>query len=176
LAVDHPIGRRNVGLFDQCALLAGRVVSTLRPEVDQKVALLTRNFPALDSAELRLRLWIVESTLVLLAGENSGADPARLDRFFGAFWSGISKELHSDLPGQDVRQAFDAGIDRLAAEITSDRQKLAAEKVSMAMGERIAVFLDLPEGKRLASVWGDMGTEYGYKLATSTNLLNQLPE
>lgn len=160
-------------MLDECALLAGRVVSTLRPDVDQKVAALTRDFQALDSAQLRLRLWIVESTVVLLAGENSTADPARLDRFFGAFWSRVSKELHSDLPGQEIRQEFDAGIDRLAAEITSDRQKLSPEKASTAMGERIAVFLEVPE---VASVGRAMGIEYGYKLTSSTNLLNHLPE
>jgi hypothetical protein len=165
-----------VAPFDQCALLAGQVVSTLRAEVDQKVTDLTRDFPALDSAELRLRLWIVESTLVLLAGENSGADPTRLDRFFAAFWPSISKQLQSDLPGKDVRPEFDAGIDRLAAEITSDRQEVAPENASAAMGKRITVFLEVPEGERLASVSRKIGIEYGYRLVTSTKLLHQLPE
>jgi hypothetical protein len=162
--------------FDECALLARRVVSTLRSDVDRKVADLTRDFPAVDSGELRLRLWIVESTLVLLAGENSGADPARLDRFFGAFWPGVSKELHSDLPGRDVKQEFDAGIDRLAAEITFDRQELPPEDTSMALGQRITMFLEGPDGAGLASVSEHMGHEYRYKLISSTKLFNQLPE
>ncbi len=156
-----------MGPFDQCALLASRVVATFHVEVDQKVADLTRRFPALHSGQLRLRLWIVESTLVLLAGENSTADQARLERFFGAFWSDISKQLQWDLPSQDVLEEFDAGMDRLTAEIASDRQQLAPEEASMAMGKRITVFLEVPEGEPLG---------YGYKLATSTKLLNQLPE
>ena len=41
----------------------------------------------------------------------------------------------------------------------------------MAMGKRIAVFLEVPEGAE-----GDMGMEYGYKLVSSTRLLSQLPE
>jgi len=79
--------------FDQYSLLASRVVSTLRPDVEQKVAKLTSKFPTLSAAELRLRLWIVESIVVSLAAEDSTADPSRLDRFFGAFWSNISKEV-----------------------------------------------------------------------------------
>lgn len=86
------------------------------------------------------------------------------------------KELQSDLPGKDVRQEFDAGIDRLAAEITSDRQELAPENASMATGKRITVFLEVPEGERLATVSGKIGIEYGYRLGTSTKLLRQLSE
>jgi hypothetical protein len=155
-----------VETFDQYSLLASRVVSTLRPDVEKKVSELTRKLPGLSATDLRLRLWIVESVVVLLAGENSTADPSRLDRFFNAFWSDISKELRSDLPGQDFSK-FDAGLDDLAAEIDSDRQQLPPEKASMAFGNRITAFLQLPEGVTL---------EYGYKLATSTKLLNQLPE
>jgi hypothetical protein len=156
-----------VAPFNQSALLASRLVSTLGTDIDQKVAELTRKFPGRDSSELRLRLWIVESTIVLLAGENSTADVARLERFFGAFWSDVSNQLQWDLPGEDVPQEFDAGMDRLTAEIASDRRQLAPEQVSPAMGNRITAFLDVPEGEPLA---------YGYKLATSTKLLNQLPE
>jgi hypothetical protein len=58
-------------------------------------------------------------------------------------------------------------MDRLTAEIASDREQLAPEKVSLAMGNRIIAFLEVPEGQPLG---------YGYKLATSTKLLNQLPE
>lgn len=162
--------------FDECALLAGRVVSSLRTDVEQQVGELTKDFPALDSGDLRLRLWIVESTIVLLAGENSEADPTRLDRFFGAFWPAVSKELHSELPGRDFQPEFDAGIDRLAAEISSDRQELPPEDVSMAMGSRIAMFLDGTDGAGLASVSGRMASTYGYKLSSSTRVLHQLPE
>ncbi len=153
--------------FDEYSLLASRVVSTLRPDVDQKVANLTRKFPTMSATELRLRLWIVESVVVLLAGEDSTADPSRLDRFFGAFWSDISKRVQSELPGRDVRQEFDAGLDYLATEIDSDRKRLTPEKATAALGNRITAFLEVPEGVSL---------EYGYKLATSTRLLNQLPE
>jgi hypothetical protein len=156
-----------VSPFDECALLANRVVSTLRPDIDQKVADLTHKFPALRSAELRLRLWVIETIVVLLAGENSTADPARLDRFFAAFWSDISRQLRLDLPSPDVRQKFDAGLDRLATEIESDREQLEPEKASIALAKRIAAFLELPELEPV---------EYGYKLATSTKLLNELPE
>ena len=156
-----------MGPSDQYSLLASRVVSTLRPEVDQKVADLTRKFPTLSATDLRLRLWIVESIVVLLAGEDSTADPSRLDRFFGAFWSDVSKEVQSELPGRDVSQEFDAGLDHLATEIDSDRKQLTPEKASAALGNRITAFLEVPEEEPL---------EYGYKLATSTKLLNQLPE
>ena len=152
--------------FDQYSLLASRVVSTLRPEVDKKVNDLTEKLPDLSAEEIRLRLWIVESIVVLLAGEDSTADPSRLERFFSAFWADISKQLHSDLPGQDFNK-FDAGLADLAAEIDSDRQELPPEKASMALGNRITAFLQLPE---------EVSLEYGYKLATSTKLLNQLPE
>ncbi len=156
-----------MGSIDPCALLASRVVSTLRPDINQKVADLTGKFPALNSAELRLRLWVTESIVVLLAGENSTADPARLDRFFDAFWSDVAWQLRLDLPGEEVRQGFDAGLDRLATEIESDRQRLASDKASMALTRRIADFLEVPETVPL---------DYGYKLTTSTRLLNQLPE
>ena len=156
----------NVTPYDQYSLLAGRVVSTLRPEVDKKVNYLSEKLPELSATELRLRLWIVESIIVLLAGENSTADPKRLDRFFGAFWSDVSKELQAELPGQDFSK-FDAGLDDLAKEIDSDRQQLPPEQVSSALGNRINAFLQLPEGVSL---------EYGYKLATSTKLLDHLPE
>ena len=152
--------------FDQYSLLSNRVVSTLRPEVNKKVGDLTRKFPTLSANELRLRLWVVESVVVLLAAEDSTADPSRLDRFLGAFWSDISKEVQSDLPGQDFSK-FDAGLDHLAAEIDSDRKQLTPEKASIALGDRITAFLEVPERAPL---------EYGYKLATSTKLLNQLPE
>jgi len=153
--------------FDQYSLLASRVISTLRPDVEQKVAKLTSQFPTLSASELRLRLWIVESIVVSLAAEDSTADPSRLDRFFGAFWSNISKEVQSDLPGEDVRKEFDTGLDNLAAEIDSDRKRLTPERAQMALGDRITAFLNVPEGASL---------EYGYKLATSTKFLNQLPE
>ena len=153
--------------FDQYSLLASRVVSTLRPDVEQKVAKLTSKFPTLSASELRLRLWIVESIVVSLAGEDSTADPSRLDRFFGAFWSSISKEVQSDLPGRDVRSEFDTGLENLATVIDADRKRLTPENAQLALGERITAFLNVPEGASL---------EYGYKLATSTKLLNQLPE
>lgn len=152
---------------DQCSILASLVVSAFRPGIDQRVADLTRRFPDLISAELRLRLWVVETIVVLLAGENSTAEPARLDRFFEAFWSDISRHLRLDLPGEDVRQRFDAGLDRLAAEIEADRQRLAPEMASTGLAERIAAFLGVPESEP---------HEYGYKLAASTKLLNELPE
>jgi hypothetical protein len=156
-----------VGSFDHYTLIVSRLISTLRPEVEQKVADLAKRFPALDAGVLRLRLWIVESTFVLLARDDSTADPARLDGFVGEFWSDIARLLESDFPGQDVSQDFDAGVDRLIAEIASDRQQLAPENVSMAMAKRISDFLEMPEGVPL---------EYGYKLATSTKLLNHLPD
>jgi hypothetical protein len=152
---------------DQSSILASLVVSAFRPEVDQRVADLTRRFPALSSAELRLRLWIVETIVVLLAGEDSTAEPARLDRFFDAFWSDLWRHLRVDLPGEDVRRQFDAGLDRLAAEIEADRQRLAPEMASTALTKRIAAFLQVDESERLG---------YGYKLAASTKLLNELPE
>ena len=153
--------------IDPCALLASQVVSALRPDINQKVADLTGRFPALNSAELRLRLWVTESIVVLLAGESSTADPARLDRFYDAFWSDLSWQLRLDLPNEEVRQGFDAGLDRLVTEIESDRQRLAPEKATTAFTRRIADFLQVPETVPL---------NYGYKLATSTKLLNQLPE
>lgn len=153
--------------FDEYSLLASRVVSTLRPDVEQKVAKLTNKFPTLSATELRLRLWIVESIVISLAAEDSTADPSRLDRFFGAFWSNISKEVQSDLPGRDVREEFDLGLENLATVIDADRKRLTPEKAQMALGDRITAFLKVPEGASL---------EYGYKLATSTRLLNQLPE
>jgi hypothetical protein len=116
---------------------------------------------------LRLRLWIVEATIVLLAGESSTADVARLEQFFGAFWSDISKELQSDFPGRDVLQEFDTGMDRLTAEIASDRQQLAPDKLSMAMATRITAFLEVSEREPL---------EYGYKLSSSSKFLDHLPE
>ena len=152
--------------FDEYSLLASRVVSTLRPDVEQKVAKLTSKFPDLSANELRLRLWIVESIVISLAAEDSTADPSRLDRFFGAFWSSISKEVQSDLPG-DVREEFDTGLERLATIIDGDRKRLTPEKAQEALGGRITEFLKVPEGASL---------EYGYKLATSTKLLNHLPE
>ena len=152
---------------DQCAFLANRLVTTIRPEVEQKAADLTAKFPGLKAGELRLRLWVVESTLVLLAGESSAADTARLERFFGAFWSDVSTQLMSDFPDHDVRPEFDAGMDRLTAEIASDREKLPHEDASMAMGKRIATFLEVPEGEPLG---------YGYKLMTASKLLAHLPE
>ena len=155
-----------MGRFDQYSLLADRVVSTLRPEVDKKVGDLIRKFPTLSANELRLRLWIVESIVVLLAGEDSTADPSRLERFFGAFWSDISKEIQSELPSQALSK-FDAGLDHLAAEIDSDRQRLTPEKAQEALGNRITAFREVPE---------EVSLEYGYKLAASTRLLNQLPE
>ena len=155
-----------MALSEHYALLASRVVATLRPEVEERAAYLTHKFPALDSSQLRLRLWIVESTIVLLAGENSTGDQARLEQFFSAFWSDVSRQLQSDFAGQDVLEQFDAGMDRLTAEIASDRQELAPEKASMAMGKRITAFLEVTEGEPLG---------YNYKLATSTKLLNQLP-
>jgi hypothetical protein len=156
-----------VSPFDECALLANRVVSTLRPEIDHKAADLTQKFPALSSSALRLRLWVIETIVVLLAAENSTADPARLERFFDAFWSDISRQLHLDLPSPDVRQQFDAGLDRLATEIESDRAQLDPELAPSALAKRIAAFLEVPELEPLG---------YGYKLATSTKLLNELPE
>jgi hypothetical protein len=153
--------------FDQYSLLASRVVSTLRPDVEQKVAKLTSKFPDLSASELRLRLWIVESIVISLAAEDSTADPSRLDRFFGAFWSNISKEVETDLRGRDIRQEFDTGLENLATVIDGDRKRLTPEKAQEALGDRITEFLKVPEGTSL---------EYGYKLATSTNLLNHLPE
>ncbi|MFN2601473.1 MAG: hypothetical protein ABR582_01820 [Gemmatimonadaceae bacterium] len=152
---------------DEYTLLASRVISTLRPDVEQKVAKLTSKFPTLSATELRLRLWIVESIVMSLAAEDSTADPSRLDRFFGPFWSNISKEVQSDLPGRDVGQEFDMGLESLATVIDADRKRLTPEKAQLALGDRITAFLDVPEGAAL---------EYGYKLATSTKLLNQLPE
>ena len=153
--------------IDQCSILASLVVSAFRPDVDQKVADLTRRFPALTAAELRLRLWVVETIVVVLAGENSTAEPARLDRFFESFWTDLWRHLRVDLPGEDVRQAFDAGLDRLATEIESDSQRLEPEMASTALAKRIAEFLNVDESERLG---------YGYKLAASTKLLNELPE
>lgn len=152
---------------DQGSLLASLVVSAFRPGIDQKVADLTRRFPDLVSVELRLRLWVVETIVVLLAGENSTAEPARLDRFFDAFWSDISRHLRLDLPGEDVRKEFDAGLDRLAAEIEADGQRLAPEMASTALAARIVAFLEVPELDP---------HEFSYKLAASTKLLNELPE
>ena len=152
---------------DQCAFLASRVVGTIRPDVEQKAADLSAKFPGLKAAELRLRLWVVETTLVLLAGESSTADTARLERFFGAFWADVSMHLLSDFPDHDVREEFDAGMDRLTAEIASDREKLPHEDASRAMGKRIATFLEVPEGEPLG---------YGYKLITASKLLDHLPE
>lgn len=152
---------------DQVTFLANRLVTTLRPEVEEKVAELTTKFPDLKAGDLRLRLWVVESTLVLLAGESSTTETARLERFFEAFWSDIAKELESDFPGEDKREAFDVGMDRLTAEIESDREKLPHEEAFMAMGKRIAAFLAVPEGEPLG---------YGYKLTTASKLLQHLPE
>ena len=153
--------------FDQYSLLSSRVVSTLRPEVDKKVGDLTRKFPTLSANELRLRLWIVESIVVLLAADDSTADPSRVERFLSAFWSEVSKEVQSELPDRDVSKEFDAGLDNLVTEIDSDRKRLTPEKASAALGNRITAFLEVPEDESL---------EYGYKLATSTKLLNHLPE
>ena len=152
---------------DQCSVLASLIVSAFRPEVDQKVADLTRRFPALIAAELRLRLWVVETIVVMLAGEDSTAEPERLDRFFEAFWSDISRHLRVDLPGDGVRPEFDAGLDRLASEIEADRQQLEPEVVSSAFTNRIAAFLGVDESERLG---------YGYKLSAATKLLNDLPD
>jgi hypothetical protein len=121
----------------------------------------------MNAGDLRLRLWIVEATIVLLAGESSTADVARLEQFFDAFWSDISRQLLADFPGRDVLQDFDTGMDRLTAEIASDRQQLAPENVSTAMAKRITAFLEVHEQEPL---------EYGYKLATSTKFLDHLPE
>lgn len=148
------------------ALLASRVVSTLRPEVEQKASELTQKHPGLNAGDLRLRLWIVEATIVLLAGESSTADVARLEQFFGAFWTDISKELLHDFPGRDILQEFDTGMDRLTAEIASDRQQ-GPEDVSLSMSNRITAFLEVPEQEPLG---------YGYKLSTSTKFLDHLPE
>lgn len=120
----------------------------------------------MSANELRLRLWVVESVLVLLAADDSTADPSRVDRFLSAFWSDISKEVQSDLAGRDF-STFDAGLDHLAEEIDSDRKRLTPEKAQLALGNRISAFLELPPEESL---------EYGYKIATSTKLLNQLPE
>jgi hypothetical protein len=152
---------------DQAAFLADRLVTTIRPEVEQKAADLTSKFPGLKAGEMRLRLWVVETTLVLLAGESSTAETARLERFFDAFWSEVSTQLLSDFPDHDVREEFDAGMDRLTAEIAADRETLPHEEASAAMGKRIAAFLGVPEGEPLG---------YGYKLATASKLLEHLPE
>jgi hypothetical protein len=121
----------------------------------------------MSAAALRLRLWVLETIVVLLAAENSTADPARLERFFDEFWSDLSRQLHLDLPSPDVRQQFDAGLDHLATEIESDREQLDPELAPSALAKRIAAFLEVPELEPLG---------YGYKLATSTKLLNELPE
>ena len=149
------------------ALLANRVVTSLRPEVEAKVLALTEKHHGLDSGELRLRLWIVESTIVLLAGESSTADVARLEQFFDAFWSDISRELQTDFPDRNALQDFDDGMDRLTAELESDRKQLAHEEVAMAMANRITAFLGVPEREPLG---------YGYKLATAARFLDHLPE
>ena len=152
---------------DQSSLLASMVVSAFRPDINRKVADLTRKYPALVSAELRRRLWVVETIVVLLAGENSTAEPAVLDRFYNAFWSDISRHLRTDLPGDHVRQEFDAGLDRLATEIEADSQRPAApEMASTPLANRIAAFLQVSESELLG---------YDYKLATATRLLNELP-
>lgn len=142
------------------------VVSAFRPDIDRKVADLTHKYPALVSAELRRRLWVVETIVVLIAGENSTAEAAVLDRFYNAFWSDISRHLRTDLPGDHVRQEFDAGLDRLATEIEADSQRPAPETASTPLANRIAAFLQLPESELLG---------YDYKLATATKLLNELP-
>ena len=152
---------------DQCSLVASLVVSAFRPDIDRKVADLTRKYPALVSVELRRRLWVVETIVVLLAGENSTADPAVLDRFFNAFWPDISRHLRLDLPGEHVRQEFDAGLDRLATEIEGDSQRSTPDTGSTALANRIAGFLGVPESEPLG---------YDYKLATATRMLNELPE
>ena len=152
---------------DQCSLRASLVVSAFRPDIDQKVADLTRRFPALSAHELRLRLWVVETIVVLLAGENSTAEPARLDRFYNAFWPDLWRHLRLDLPGEDVRQHFDAGLDRLATEIESDSQRLTPEMAWPALAERIVAFLEVPELDP---------HDFSYKVTTSTRLLNELPE
>lgn len=150
---------------DQCSLLASLVVGAFRPDIDRKVADLTRRYPALVSAELRRRLWVVETIVVLLAGENSTAEPADLDRFFNAFWSDIGRHLRLDLPGEDARQQVDAGLDRLATEIEADNQRSAPETGSTRLANRIAAFLQVPESEPLG---------YDYKLATATQMLNEL--
>jgi len=152
---------------DQSSILASLVVSAFRPGVDQKVAELTHKYPALSSAELRLRLWVVETILVLLAAENSTAGPERQDRFFEAFWSDVSRHLRIDLPGEDIRQQFDAGLDRLAAEIESDSQRLAPDGAALALTARIATFLEVPESEPLG---------FSYKLGSYAKLLDELPE
>jgi hypothetical protein len=152
---------------NQSSLLASLVVSAFRPDIDQRVADLTRRFPDMIAAKLRLRLWVVETILVLQAGENSTAEPARLDRFFDAFWPDLWRHLRLDLPGEEVRQEFDAGLDRLATEIEADRQGLAPEMVSIAFAKRIAEFLKVPELEPLES---------SYKVTTTTKLLDELPE
>lgn len=156
-----------MALSEHYALLASRVVSTVRPEIEQKVTELTHKYRRLNAGDLRLRLWIVEATIVLLAGESSTADEARLEQFFGAFWSDVSKQLLADFPGRDVLQDFDTGMDRLTAEIASDRQQLAPEKASLSLSNRITAFLEISEQEPL---------EYGYKLSTSTKFLDNLPE
>jgi hypothetical protein len=151
---------------DQCSVLASLVVSAFRPDIDKKVADLTRRCPDLSSARLRRRLWVVETIVVLLAGENSTAEPAVLDRFFNAFWPDIWRHLRLDVPGDDARQEFDAGLDRLATEIEADNQRSAPEMESTPLANRIAAFLGVPESEPLG---------YDYKLATATKLLNELP-
>jgi hypothetical protein len=154
-------------MSDQITFLAERVVTTLRADVEEKVAELTHKVRGVDSRQLRLRLWVVESTIVLLAGESSRAETVRLEQFFDAFWSDIAKELENDFPGEDKREAFDLGMDRLTAEIESDRQQLPHEEAAMALGKRIAAFLEVPESEPLG---------YGYKLSTASKLLDHLPE
>lgn len=152
---------------DQSSLLASLVVSAFRPDIDKKVVGLTRRYPAMVSAELRLRLWVVETIVVLLAAENSTAEPARVDRFFNAFWPDVWRHLRLDLPGDDVRQKFDAGLDRLATEIEAGGQRPAPEMAATPLANRIAAFLGVSESEPLG---------YDYKLATSTKLLNELPD
>ena len=151
---------------DQSSILASMVVSAFRPDIDQKVADLTRRNSDLNASALRLRLWVVETIVVLLAGENSTAEAARLDRFYDAFWKDIWRHLRLDLPGDDVRQHFDGGLDRLAGEIEFDRQRLPSDRAASAFATRIAEFLQVPEFEPV---------EYGYKLAAATKLLNELP-
>ena len=151
---------------DQSSLLASLVVGAFRPDIDQKVAALTRKYPALVSSELRRSLWVVETIVVLLAGEKSTAEPGVLDRFFNAFWSDIGRHLRLDLPGEYARQQFDEGLDRLASEIEADSQRSAPEMGATPLANRIAAFLQVPESEPLG---------YDYKLATATKMLNELP-
>jgi hypothetical protein len=161
---------------DQCVLLGNAIALRERDAVDTKVTELRVSHPTMDQRRLRLRVWAVETSVFPFAAESSRSEPQRVDRFFRGFWPRIVAEVRADFPDEgDIHAKLDLAVEELVTAFRSDHRELSPEAATMAAGKRIASFLEIPDGTRLASVWPRMAIEYGHKMVAAAKLLSQLP-